>query len=559
MLTIGQTDHRMDTGHLSPASGTGGPHRSATFTGAGTSGAGTPGAGTPGTGTKSHAVPDIAAPTRIPRFQTTLLPAALLLGVLVSGLPALAQDGPAGSVPVKQAAPFTQATPITQATVDALLRELAAHDARIQELEQRLVLQSAGSAAAPSPEGIHAMNASDRTNGASGLIRRAVMAMPVAAESAAAPVAETPATVSAGPVATGASVTSDPAPDPHDHMLSLPGGGPALKFRGFFDFDYGMGSVANPLVFPLGAPAHDTFQGGEFDLFMSSKLSDHFSFVAELVVGSDHTNLFGVDLERYQLSYKANPYFEISAGRFHSAIGYYNTAYHHGTWFGTATGRPFMYIFEDSGGLLPVHNVGITATGLVPGTGRLALHWVAEVGNGRAGSPNAAEPVQNFLSDRNRKAANFAVYIKPEWLEGLQAGGSYYFDRLYPDGLKAVDQKIGSIYAVYFKSGLEFLNEGVWLQNRSGFNGRTYNTPMMYTQISHKIGSYVPYFRFQYVNAPVGDPVNVFAGRYEGPSFGVRYNVTDYAALKLQYNRVYGLIGNTVPANGLDASLGFTF
>jgi uncharacterized protein (TIGR03435 family) len=49
-----------------------------------------------------------------------------------------------------------------------------------------------------------------------------------------------------------------------------------------------------------------------------------------------------------------------------------------------------MYYYEDSGGLLPVHNVGVTATGAVPGTEKLGLHWVVEAGNGRASSPNAA-------------------------------------------------------------------------------------------------------------------------------------------------------------------------
>lgn len=218
-----------------------------------------------------------------------------------------------------------------------------------------------------------------------------------------------------------------------------------------------------------------------------------------------------------------------------------------------------MYYYEDSGGLLPVHNVGLTATGLVPGTGKLGLHWVAELGNGRAGNPNAAEPVQNFLSDRNYKALNFALYIKPEWVEGLQLGGSFYDDKLSPDGITHVRQHIGSLYAVYFRNGWEFLNEGVLLSNHSALDGRTYNTPLMYTQVSHQFGSWVPYFRFQYVNAPVGDPINVFAGRYEGPSEGVRYNFTEYAAFKIQYNRVYGLIGNKKPANGLDANVSFTF
>jgi hypothetical protein len=159
----------------------------------------------------------------------------------------------------------------------------------------------------------------------------------------------------------------------HDHMMQLPGGGPALKIRGFFDVDFNTGAVGNSLIYPLPS-SNSVFRAGEFDLFMTSKLSEKWSFVGELVIGTDQSNEWGLDMERYQLTYRANPNFEISAGRYHTAIGYYNTAFHHGTWFQTAAGRPFMYYFEDSGGLLPVHSVGVTATGLMPGTGSLNLH-----------------------------------------------------------------------------------------------------------------------------------------------------------------------------------------
>ena len=183
---------------------------------------------------------------------------------------------------------------------------------------------------------------------------------------------------------------------------------------------------------PQPTPAHTTFQAGEFDLFLTSKLSDHLSFLAEIVLGPDTTNGFTPDIERYQLTYRVNPYFAASAGRFHTSIGYYNTAYHHGNWFSTAEGRPIMYLFEDSGGVLPVHMVGLSFTGAVPNTEKLGLHWVAEVGNGLSSDSNVAESVQNFYSDRNYKATNLAAYIRPDFLSGLQIGGSWYHDGLNP-------------------------------------------------------------------------------------------------------------------------------
>ena len=338
--------------------------------------------------------------------------------------------------------------------------------------------------------------------------------------------------------------------------MQLPGGGPVLKIRGFADFNLGFGSDANPLIFPLPPPIHNGFQIGEFDLFLSSKLSKQVSFLSELIIGADQTNFWGLDIERMQISYKPSHYFEISGGRYHTSIGYYNTTFHHGTWFQTAVGRPFMYFFEDSGGVLPVHSVGVTATGLVPHTDALGLHWIAEVGNGRSSDP-AGQPVQNFFADKNHKDFNVAAYIKPQALPGLQIGGSFYRDRLVPFGIPHVDQNIGSFYVVYTNSTWEFLNEAVWMHNKMDGALRAFNSPLAYAQVSRKFGMYRPYFRFQYLNIPNNDPVSIYTGRYEGPSGGLRMDFTDYAAVKIQYNRLYQR--GPAPENGVDMQVAFTF
>jgi hypothetical protein len=362
--------------------------------------------------------------------------------------------------------------------------------------------------------------------------------------------------------------------DAHDHMVQLPGGGPALHIRGFFDFNYGVGSIANPLVFPQAdngcgtcgsqiTPPHSTFQAGEFDLFLTSKLSDHLNFLGEIVLGPDDTNEFAIDIERYTLTYKANKYFSAGIGRFHTSIGYYNTAYHHGNWFSTAEGRPIMYLFEDSGGILPVHMVGISLNGEVPNTEKIGLHWVAELGNGLSSNPFASESVQNFYSDRNYKATNVAAYIRPEKISGLQIGGSWYHDGLNPTQAQnplpvpEIKQNIESAYVVYFNSNWEFMTEGVMLSNHVTGMATAFRSPMAYSQVARKFGIYKPYFRYQYVNDSMGDPVNLLKGKYYGPSVGLRIDFTAYAAFKLQYNHLYE--SHQLAGNGLDGQVAFTF
>lgn len=442
-----------------------------------------------------------------PVLHRLLLLTFLLLCGTTFCVPAIAQDA-------DQTA-SADATAALLKRLEAAEARMQAQDARIQELERRLHQRETASAPVQSPQ----------------------TPTPEEAQSVDQP-----------------SPISQPATEGHSHMEAGPG--PSLNIRGFTDVNAGIGNAAGPMSYPLGASGKATFQLGQFDLFVSSKLSDNLSFMSEVAIGSSPTNAWDLDIERVQLTYTPSDYLSISGGRYHTAIGYYNTAFHHGNWFQTATGRPFMYFFEDDGGPLPVHSVGLSLSGLVPGTRKLGLHWVAETTNGRA-SDREKEAVQNFLADKDGKGFNLAAYIAPERWRGLQIGGSFYHDRLKPTGLGHVDQNIASLYAVYVTPTWEFLNEGVLLTHKAEETGVMFRNPMAYTQLSRKFGAYRPYIRYQYMNSPASDPLNTYLGKIMGPSIGIRWDVADYAAFKLQYNR-FTQTGVRV-ANGLDAQMAFTF
>jgi hypothetical protein len=208
-----------------------------------------------------------------------------------------------------------------------------------------------------------------------------------------------------------------------------------------------------------------SFSLGQLDLFVTSDISEKFKFLSEIVfeagpndfygVTSGSENSFGVDIERYLLQYSHNDYLNIAAGRGHTAIGYYNTAYHHSTWLQTTTGRPFLFAFEDEGGILPIHIVGVTASGLVP-SGSLGLHYVAEVGNGRESrNPLVDEPVQNEVDDTNHKAFNLAVFARPEEVRGLQTDFSVYHDVLVPANAPRISETILAAHAVLIRPKYE--------------------------------------------------------------------------------------------------------
>jgi hypothetical protein len=299
-----------------------------------------------------------------------------------------------------------------------------------------------------------------------------------------------------------------------------------------------------------------SFTLGQLDLFVTSDISEKFKFLSEVVFEAGDDNVFGVDLERYLLQFSPNDYFNVSAGRYHTAIGYYNTAYHHSTWLQTATGRPFLFQFEDDSGILPIHNVGVSATGMIP-SGRLGLHYIAEVGNGRASSSPNAEPVQNTVDENNGKSFNLGFYFRPTGVRGLQAGFSVYHDGLRPLASPAISETILAAHAVIVRPNFEWLNEALVIRHAPDGSSRVFDTPGFYTQVSKRFGSYRPYFRYQYVNAADAEPVFPQVRRQQGPSVGVRYDPSDSAALKLQYDHT--TLRGQPATDGLSLQLGFTF
>jgi hypothetical protein len=356
--------------------------------------------------------------------------------------------------------------------------------------------------------------------------------------------------------ATSASQQEEPSETPEPERMDV--SKTLLRIRGFGDIN---------LHGDTGKGDTTSFSLGQLNLFVTSDLSEKFKFLSEIVFESGPDNIYGaqsgqrnkfdVDIERYLVQYSYNDYLNISAGRGHTAIGYYNTAYHHSTWFQTTEDRPFIFQFEDRGGILPIHTVGISASGLIP-SGSLGLHYVAEVGNGRASrSPLTQEPVQNVVDDQNHKAFNLAVFARPDAIHGLQVGFSGYHDVLAPIGEPRIDQTILAAHAVYILPKFEWLNEALVVRHSSAGMSHVFQTPGFYSQISKQFGAYRPYFRYDYVNAPVNEPIFPDVGLRHGPSVGLRYDASEFVALKLQYDRV--MLRNQPGVNGLGLQVGFTF
>ena len=86
---------------------------------------------------------------------------------------------------------------------------------------------------------------------------------------------------------------------------------------------------------------------------------------------------------------------------------------------------------------------------------------------------------------------------------------------------------------------------------------KVFNTPGFYSQVSRQFGSFRPYFRYQYINAANNEPVFPDIGLNAGPSAGIRFDASEFVALKFQYD--YTVQRNQPNFSTLTLQIGFTF
>lgn len=312
----------------------------------------------------------------------------------------------------------------------------------------------------------------------------------------------------------------------------------------------------------------DTFLFGSLDLFMRARLSDKVFVLGEILFVAQNNNNIRPDVERLFLEYRQSEHFAASIGRYHSWVGYYNTAFNYGEYLETTTDRPFIFAFAAQGGVLPMQEVGVNVTGKVP-SGKLGLNYVVETGNGEAWGSHV-QPTQNNQDANNSKSINGGLFIRPDKFSGLQMGFSVRHDNLSIPG-PAVHETIATAHAVFISSKYEILNEAVYVRHDEPTIGSVFSTSAFYTQFSCQFHAFRPFFRYQYFNAPNDDPVYFYAspsdysppsatsfvGRINGPSLGIRWDFTEYSAFKLQYDRIS--LRGFPTANGLTSQVAFTF
>jgi hypothetical protein len=304
-----------------------------------------------------------------------------------------------------------------------------------------------------------------------------------------------------------------------------------LPLHGFADVGVG---TRNPFD-----PNLKGFFVGNLDLYMTPRLGDRTRALFELntEVGSD--GQVDVDLERAQLGYQFNDLATVWLGRFHTPYGYVNTALHHGAWVNDTLRRPRFLQFEDQGGIMPAHTVGLWSTGaLRSGTGR----WLYDLYVG-----NSQHIVDGTLDMQNAGSSEFR----------LMGGGrlGYQFNEGAVDGLtlglhaltaRVTADQLGSVtrllvyggYAVYDTDRWENIAELYLFDNEDqSFGTGSHRSTAGFVQLGYRTPWGIPYARYERASLSQADPYfyqQVSGNSYWRGALGVRFDLDLKSAIKFE-------------------------
>ena len=314
----------------------------------------------------------------------------------------------------------------------------------------------------------------------------------------------------------------------------------------------------------------DSFAAAKLDLFTTTTIA-RWSFLAETMFEAGSDNAYSLDVERVEVGYLYKDWLRIFAGRFHTAIGYYNDAFHHGAFFMVPVGRPTMVEFEDGGGLIPAHNIGVHADGRFE-LGDDHLRYDVEIANGRAADPLE---IQNNHDGNRPKAVN--VRLRYEFagaLEGLLVGGNLYFDSIpantmaassetgFPFHFGPLHEWIVGAHAAYFEHEIHFVAEAMAIQHTELDTGVRHRTYAAFAEAGHTFDTLTPYVRYEWTRFPgEGDPyfLKTSVDGYTVASAGVKHNTTENIALKLQAGVTFFNRPGADPMLTLTGQLAFAF
>lgn len=317
------------------------------------------------------------------------------------------------------------------------------------------------------------------------------------------------------------------AQEPQSEAAQLP-----FQVIGFADIDYISADSQTPDGFTIGqAVGH-----------IAAPVAERLNLFGEFSATA-HDSEYTIEVERLITRYDFNNDYSLSAGRYHTPIGYWNTAYHHGAWLQTSVGRPEVVRFGSP--LVPIHFVGLLFEGDIPGSDHDVSYSVG-VGNGRHSNIGRAGDAGDVNSQRAWQAT---LKFQPTAINGLDAGVGIYSDRVSPPAGVEVYEKIYSAYFALERETPEVIVEYLHSEHDAVAGQASGGMDAYYAQFAYRLNgrrqAFKPYVRVERTEIDAGDPLlSLLNQDYKGAIAGVRYDFASAAALKFEYrSEEFGNLG----------------
>ncbi len=326
----------------------------------------------------------------------------------------------------------------------------------------------------------------------------------------------------------------------------------AMNIFGDVNFQFGNGPQPNGST-PGSLQTHPSFALGTLSFLITGELQKHSVSTAEFALEyDDTTNQVGIDIERLHVGWLGEHFF-LYAGRVHTAFGYWNNAYHHGKWLQPNEERPRWVAFEDTGGILPIHTVGLSGGTNVEVGASTELKITLSVSNGRG---NVVDDIRNTFDYQDGKALGSQIEFVGVGLPELRMGVSGMYDRIQglpgtdPTGGPTrpalpntdIDEYIMGAHVAYPGYPLLFIAESYYILHH--VPGHAYATYGGFATLGRSFGIVTPYIRGQWIGTSGGsdpffvpDPNAPGAARFDQVDgmAGVRVDLTDWTAVRAEY------------------------
>jgi hypothetical protein len=307
-----------------------------------------------------------------------------------------------------------------------------------------------------------------------------------------------------------------------------------LPVHGFADVGGGWSSGGDPQVLR-------GFNGGTLDLYLTPQFGDRVKSLIELAVEYGPDGGVAMDMERLQIGYTLSDGMTLWAGRFHTPFGLWNTSYHHGANLQTSIYRPRFVDFEDKGGIIAAHSVGLWLSGKTS-LESSKLSYDIYFANGSSIRDRVLD-FNAYTDDTANKLLGFNFGYAPRGvLSGLTLGVHGFASRVNTldaaaSLLNQTQVRMFGAYAGYDADDWEVLAEYYGFRNADAAGGGGRNSNAWFAQLGKSFGQWTPFVRHERAALDAADRYfkSQMSGRsYNRSSAGLRYAVDPRSSLKLE-------------------------